>query len=142
MKCVVILLKDNFNEDTVWAFDKLKPGAYKADLWRYCVLYIHGGIYLDIKFKCINGFKLIELTDKEHWVKDRKVQEINGIYQALLISFPKNKILLNCIHQIIENCKNNIYSVNPYIITGPSLIGRYFNEVEYKNMNVFYNGKQ
>ena len=135
-------IEDNFSCDTVWAFDKLKPGAYKADLWRYCVLYIHGGIYLDIKFKCINGFKLIELTDKEYWVKDRKATDINGIYQALLITFPKNEILWNCIQDIIRNCKNNTFSVNPLIISGPSLIGRYFNEVQYKRMNLLNNGDE
>ena len=41
-------------------FNKLKPGAYKADLWRYCILYKKGGIYLDIKYKCLSHFKLIE----------------------------------------------------------------------------------
>ena len=55
-------IKDNFPLNVVQAFDKLIPGAYKADLWRYCVLYIHGGIYLDIKYNCANKFKLIELT--------------------------------------------------------------------------------
>jgi mannosyltransferase OCH1-like enzyme len=44
-------IKEHFHEEVVFAFDKLKPGAYKADLWRYCVLYIHGGIYLDINFR-------------------------------------------------------------------------------------------
>jgi len=43
-------IKTNFDEDTLFAFDNLKPGAFKADLWRYCVLYINGGIYVDIKF--------------------------------------------------------------------------------------------
>ena len=128
-----------FNMETLWAFDKLKPGAYKADLWRYCVLYIHGGIYLDIKFKCINGFKLIELTDKEHWVKDRKIA-VNGIYQALLVTLPKNRILWSCIQDIIENCKKNNYSISELAISGPSLIGKYFNEPEYKHMTLQFNG--
>jgi len=26
----------------------LIPGAYKADLFRYCVLLIHGGVYADV----------------------------------------------------------------------------------------------
>ncbi len=26
----------------------LYPGAYKADLFRYCILFIHGGIYADV----------------------------------------------------------------------------------------------
>ena len=46
-------IKNNFPSNVVNAFDKLIPGAYKADLWRYCVLYIHGGIYLDIKYCCV-----------------------------------------------------------------------------------------
>ena len=31
------------------AYDCLRPASYKADLWRYCVLYTHGGIYLDVE---------------------------------------------------------------------------------------------
>ena len=42
-------IKDNFDDEILYTFNKLKPGAYKADLWRYCILYIKGGIYLDIK---------------------------------------------------------------------------------------------
>ena len=64
-------IKKNFDKDVLNAFDSLIPGAYKADLWRYCILYKNGGIYLDIKFQCENGFKLIELTDKEYFVLDR-----------------------------------------------------------------------
>tara|TARA_B100001287_G_scaffold276853_2_gene290128 strand:+ start:18190 stop:19776 length:1587 start_codon:yes stop_codon:yes gene_type:complete len=124
-------IKENFNNDTLWAFDKLRPGAYKADLWRYCVLYIHGGIYLDIKFRSVNNFRLIELTDKEYWVKDRK-RDINGIYQALMITFPKNEILQKAIESIIVNCKNNFYSLNPLAVSGPSLLGKYFNEKEFQ----------
>ena len=30
------------------AYDALRPGAFKADLFRYCVLLIHGGIYADM----------------------------------------------------------------------------------------------
>ena len=132
-------IKQHFNTATLWAFDKLKPGAYKADLWRYCVLYIHGGIYLDIKFKCINGFKLIELTDKEYWVKDKK-HHVNGIYQALMIAFPRNKILWSCIQDIIENCRTNKYRFDSLSVTGPSLIGNYFNEIDYVNMKLHNNG--
>ena len=52
-------IHSHFNEKVVNAFRRLIPCAYKADLWRYCVMYIHGGIYLDIKLRCVNGFKFI-----------------------------------------------------------------------------------
>ena len=54
-------ISKHFDEEVVEAFDLLIPGAYKSDLWRYCILYVTGGIYLDIKYKPIYGFKLIEL---------------------------------------------------------------------------------
>lgn len=67
-----IFIRDNFDESVLYAYDKLVPGAYKADLWRYCILYKMGGIYLDIKFQCEPGFSLIELTkDPETFVFDR-----------------------------------------------------------------------
>ena len=35
--------------DVLMAYDRLIPTAFKADLWRYCVLYKYGGVYLDAK---------------------------------------------------------------------------------------------
>lgn len=130
-------IKEHFNEDILWAFDKLIPGAYKADLWRYCVLYIHGGIYLDIKFKCINNFKLIELTNQEYWVKDLHDHIVKSIYQAVMVTYPKNKILWKAIQEILHNCKTNNYTnINSLAISGPSLLGQFFNELEFKNINL------
>jgi mannosyltransferase OCH1-like enzyme len=64
-------IRDNFEPEVLDAFDKMIPGAYKADLWRYCILYKKGGIYLDIKFQCQKGFKLLELCDKNYLVLER-----------------------------------------------------------------------
>ena len=44
-------IEKNYPFDVLTAFNTLIPGAYKADLWRYCILYFYGGIYIDIKFK-------------------------------------------------------------------------------------------
>ena len=41
-------LLEHFGKNYVNAFDVLKAGALKCDLWRYAVLYIHGGIYIDM----------------------------------------------------------------------------------------------
>jgi mannosyltransferase OCH1-like enzyme len=65
-------IKTEYDSEILEAYDQLVPGAYKADLWRYCVLYKTGGIYLDIKFRCEPGFSLLELTDdNESFVLDR-----------------------------------------------------------------------
>ena len=80
-------IKNNFETNVLKTFDTLIPGAYKADLWRYCILYINGGIYLDIKYSQRNNFKFINLTEKEHLVMDAGN---NGIYNALMVCKPKN----------------------------------------------------
>ena len=65
-------IKENYDSSVLQAYDSLVPGAYKADLWRYCVIYKTGGVYLDIKFQCEPGFSLKELTkDYETFILDR-----------------------------------------------------------------------
>ena len=129
-------IKNNFPIDVYNSYNKLIPCAYKADLWRYCVLYINGGIYIDIKYNSTNGFKFIALTEKEHFVRDRPE---SCIYNALIVTLPKNEILLKCINQIVENVKNRYYGENPLYITGPALLGRFFENEEIKNFNLYFN---
>jgi hypothetical protein len=119
-------IKNNFSENILTAFDTLKPGAYKADLWRLCILYINGGIYIDIKFNCINNFKFIAFTEKEHLVLDRPGhwKEGNiGLHNALLVAKPKNNLLLRCINKISKNVKNKNYDYLDLYPTGPGLLG-------------------
>ena len=99
-------IQTNFSMDILNAYNALIPCSYKSDLWRFCVLYINGGIYVDIKYQCVNNFKFIALTEKEHFVRDR----LEGhTYTALIITLPKNEILLKCINQIVKNVNNKFY---------------------------------
>jgi hypothetical protein len=41
-------LKHHFPLEVQEAYDTILPGAFKADLFRYCVLLIRGGIYADV----------------------------------------------------------------------------------------------
>ena len=107
----------------VEAFDKLIPGAYKADLWRLCVLYQFGGIYMDIKLECLGNFKLYSLVDKEHFVIDRPNHSPH-IYNAFMVCKPNNPFLLEAIEQIIKNVKSNYYGESPLSPTGPEMLGR------------------
>jgi len=120
-------IKNNYDQDVLYAFDNLVPGAYKADLWRYCILYKNGGIYLDIKYKPLNKFRFITMTEQEHWVLDA---DNFGIYNALMICKPGNKILLKAINKIVENVKNKYYGNNALEITGPLLLASFFSEEE------------
>ena len=133
-------IKTHFDEDVVFAFDKLKPGAYKADLWRYCALYIHGGIYIDIKMKCVNGFRLVQLTDKEYWVKDCSPA---GIYQAIMVCLPNNESLYRAIQEIVDSCKRDVYFPDSLALTGPNMLVKHVEaecNPDYEMKNVVWKG--
>ena len=115
-------IKNNFKPDVLYAYDHLIPGAYKADLWRYCVLFINGGIYLDIKYTPLNGFKFINLMESEHLVAD--IDNVN-IYNALMVCLPKNEILFKAIRQIVENVKTKYYGNGFLDPTGPGLLSKF-----------------
>jgi len=120
-------IAEHFDSTVVNAFDTLIPGAYKADLWRYCVLYIRGGIYLDIKYECHNNFKLVTLLDKPHYVLDRKEYAEPGsvlVYNGFMVSPAKNPVLKKCIEEIIKHVENREFGYNPLYPTGPGLLGR------------------
>jgi len=127
-------IKENFDLDVLHAYNSLIPCSYKSDLWRFCVLYINGGIYYDIKFSCANNFKFIALTEQVHFIRD--MQE-NCVLTGLLVTLPKNQILLNCITQIVLNVENRFYGENPLYPTGPGLLGRYFTTEERNNMKMY-----
>jgi mannosyltransferase OCH1-like enzyme len=138
----VNFIKTHFDTDVVDAYNKLLPGAYKADLWRYCVMYIHGGVYLDIKYQCVDGFKFIDIMDKEHLVLERPYfwkPGRHGIYNALIIAKPGNPLLLKCIKQIVIHTQTNYYGFNRLYPTGPGLLGElYFGNIN-DNIKMFDN---
>jgi mannosyltransferase OCH1-like enzyme len=129
-------VQTHFEPNVLDAYNSLIPCSYKSDLWRYCILYINGGIYMDIKYKCVNGFKFISLTEKEHFVRDRPEK---AVYTALIVTLPKNEIMLNCINQIVENVKNKYYGNGCLDPTGPILLGKNFTQNDNNNMEFYFN---
>ena len=128
-----IFIKEHFDDDVLEAYNKLIPGAYKADLWRYCVLYINGGVYLDIKYSNVGNFNLIQLTDDEYFVPD--IQESGGgVYNAFMICKPGNAILKEAIQKVVENVQNEYYGESGLHPTGPMLLIKCFRDSDVEKM--------
>lgn len=128
-------IKNNFDDDVLHAYNSLIPCSYKSDLWRYCVLYKNGGIYMDIKYKCANNFKLIALTESEYFVRDRPT---HMTYTALIVVKPENQIMLKCINQIVKNVKDKFYGSSCLSPTGPGLLGSFFSLEEIQQMKIYF----
>lgn len=118
-------LQMNFSSDVLYSYNNLIPEAYKSDLCRYCLLYINGGIYIDIKLMCVKGFSFKNLDlEKEYYVLGEEGNVMNG----LMICNKYNEILLKCINRIVSNVKDKYLGTNSLEPTGPFLLGSYFSK--------------
>ena len=130
-------IKQHYNADVLLAYDGLKPGAYKADLWRYCILYMYGGIYMDVKIKLLFNFSLNELIFSEHYVKDIEGPTF-GIYNAFMVHEPRSPILFKLIEKIVIHVKEKYYGANPLSITGPELFGKMYEKMGLNNLDIIH----
>lgn len=124
-------LKNDFSNNNIRlkkavleTYHKLIPGAYKADLWRLCVIYEYGGVYSDATQRFLRPIDQILDFDKElNMTLDWDVIIEHRLYHALqigLFSAIKNHpFLLRYIKEIIKNVKNEFYGVHSLSPTGP-----------------------
>ena len=129
-------ITDNFSKDVINAYDSLIPGAYKADLWRYCILYKRGGVYMDVKYNCADDVKLIDLVDKEYYVEDRPQHENRGVYNGVMICEKGDPKLLKAIYSIVDHVKQKYYGETSLSPTGPGLLGKIFTDDEFRDIGL------
>lgn len=115
------LIENNFIRELA-AYDSLIPFAYKADLWRLCVLYREGGVYADIKTGCIKSLNETIPSETELLlVSDRPKA---SIFNAIMASVPEHPLIGKMIDRIIENILQRKYGKSDLDITGPEAIGK------------------
>ncbi len=119
-------MREHTDEQVFQAYSKLAVGAAKADLWRYCILYSCGGVYLDIDSDILQPLDIFLLPTDQAVIS----RELNrGCFLQWCMAFsPKHPIL----KRAIEIATNNIMkrtSTNVAEITGPHPFSRAVNEI-------------
>ena len=116
-------IRKHFDIEVFNAWDKLIPGAYKADLFRYCVLYKNGGIYSDLSHNLRVPMRKIvnHYSDRLVLVKDIPINEIPGIQISFMAASKGQNIFKMAIKAVIENCQKEYFGSNPLCPTGPAL---------------------
>ena len=125
-------IKDNFPKKVLDAYDAIIPGAFKADLWRYCVLYIHGGVYVDNKSELLASLNDLIPNDVEFLTVRDSLLNQKGIIesyvrQSFLCARPKHEFFLKAIDLIVSHVKEGYYGFEPISPTGPIVLGRAMN---------------
>ena len=121
-------IKKNFDIKIYNAYCRIIPGAFKADLWRYCILYIYGGVYADMDTICMNSIDSFLNEDIEFMtpidLNNYPIIGNHNLFNAFIASVPKHPILLDCINRIVYNIENNIIPFSNLDFAGPGILGR------------------
>ena len=124
-------LKKYYGQSYVDKFNNIPVGAHKADFFRYCVLYIYGGVYMDIKLNLkmnmnlfvdhnTDGLLYTCLGDTQKFLKKRnliiklenKTKNIlttRHIFQAFIATFPKNRLMKSLISDFFKIPQSEVY---------------------------------
>lgn len=107
-----------FKNNVLIAYNKLVPSAFKCDLWRLCVIYQYGGVYIDATSTLFCPLKDIFNLNKNFSIAlDAKKR---GLQISLFASVKNHPYLKSYISQILFNVKNNYYGRISLCPTGPT----------------------
>jgi len=109
-------LKEHFSDEINYSYDLLVPGAFKADLLRYCFLYNNGGCYFDCK-------QILRIPIRNFLKDDKTLILCNdaieyAILNAVIFSTVKNIVLEKTIKDCVYNIINK-HGKGALDITGP-----------------------
>ena len=127
-------IKDNYDEKILYYYDKLIPGAFQADFFRYCYLYINGGCYFDCKNILKKPLSDI-IKEDDDIILCQDIDE-DCYYNSIILTEPNNNIFTKAIDLITnnidnfdvlyDNYKTKVTKKKPFYgtlnITGPNLL--------------------
>ena len=122
---------EHFGDTVHKCYRKIIPGAFKADLWRYCVLYVYGGIYADLDTICMNNLDSFIREYSFVCPIDLNTNPYEGnhnLFNSFIGIVPNSEIMLNCIKFIVNNIMNNKIPQSRLDFAGPGVIGRAVNK--------------
>ena len=123
-----IFISKHFPANVLEAYDALIPKAFKADLFRYCFLYIKGGCYFDNKM--INRSPLRDTilpTDEflvcsdtlPYGIAAKTLKDTTRYYNAVICSAPRDVRMLKAIRYVVEMVSGRSYGFSDLGISGP-----------------------
>jgi len=127
-KDCIEFIEKYFDKRVLNAYLSFIAGAFKADLWRCCMLYEKGGVYVDSDMICLKSLRdIIDVNDEFISSRDDPMSK-SFVYNAFIAARPKHPFLKEQIDAIVRNVetKSNCYYLD---IAGPGLLGKSINKV-------------
>jgi len=122
-------MQQHGTKEQVQAYERIRPGAFKADFFRYLVLYHFGGVYSDIDtFLEMNlspekDLDYLYATGSTMAYDLDPTRLLNG---AILMALPRQPIFRCALGEIADHTerrKTKSEILNPLDVTGPGVLG-------------------
>ena len=153
-------LSTHFPPEVREAYDAVLPGAFKADLFRYCVLLIKGGIYADMDVLLESDPDAMVSGDVGFMVPmdspGTKIGRRSCLWNGLMAVSPGHPLLARTIEIVVNNIRNRFtsvdyddmlcpnpvfqisHSVDTLFTCGPCILGAAINDVLGRHMQEPY----
>lgn len=117
-------ISDIYGSDSreIQTLERLEPGAFRADLFRYMILYHQGGVYLDCKQVWHVPFDSIITEETTLELVEDAGRPRLGCFNAVIFASRNQEVFNNCIKTIVSNQHNNILHPDFLAVTGPRLL--------------------
>jgi mannosyltransferase OCH1-like enzyme len=136
-KARIQYIQDYFSSKVLDAYLKLIPGAFKADLFRYCFLFHHGGVYMDLNKKLVISLREIVFSKASLGLvlnSNHQLSENPKIINGFIYIVPQHRLMKECIDQCVSNIENNFYGDSHLSVTGPYMFGQVFSRIFNKSL--------
>ena len=122
---VVNFINSNFDESVRVAYSRLKLGASRADLFRYCVLFVRGGIYVDIDSEITQNLNTL-VGDCSACISREKN---NGRFVQWMLAFEANhpilqRVIFYAVSEILSRPISDTMDYDILALTGPTVFSR------------------
>ena len=102
----VSYIRQHFDEEILNTFNNLRRPAHKCDLFRYCLLYREGGIYVDCDIQVMAPFdSMIEMSNYSNFITAlgaHSNSKFGECCNGFIITKPNNPIFLKLIKHIVD----------------------------------------
>lgn len=117
------MLETAFVPRVAEAYKALLAGAYKCDLWRLCALYLHGGVYADIRYQMLQPLDET-LGDASLVLVNDDIPEYFCVHNCFMAATPRSPVLAAAIRRVVRTVEMRQYGTETLDLTGPHSLGR------------------
>jgi hypothetical protein len=125
-------IQAHFERAVITAYQQIVPGAYKSDLFRYCYLWVNGGVYVDVDTLCMGSLDNFLIPGAELVVPiDLNLSANEGTHNlacGFIAAVPQHPAMLRCIQKIVHNVQNAVVPGSKLDFSGPGILGRAVND--------------